>query len=358
MKINKIILSGMILILIGGFLFISDIITPFIRPITYLFLMGSSKGKDILFFTLFGLFLILSQLHKIIAIKSKSNKFLLISIITATIIFTIAIILEVYLRMKLGIELNTIFVNIEPSFSTTSILHTHLIKSILGQSLMAFKPMIGSSINTGAGLYSYIDIFSIPIIILILLLFIAEVFSLQKRKTIILVLLSFFETILLIGCFDGGIMGTPGALGLFGCILIYVDEKQILLFKDELKNKKNPFKAFASYIKKYEFDGSNTKVKLKRYSPYMIGLFIIILRLTISVIGANPEFYEVDIVNPENNINLTDQYPIEYVEATDNKISYRMSPTLNEHYLTNKLSESLNNSCDYYTVSWNFYSYF
>lgn len=357
MKINKIILSGIILILFGGLLFISDVLTPFIRPITYLFLMGSSKGKDILFFTLFGLFLILSQIYKIKSFKFKANNFLLISIIIAFIILTIAILLEVYLRLKLGININTIFVNINPSFSTTSILHTHLPKSIIGKILTTtINPLIGSNINTGVSLYSYVSSFSIPLLVLIVLLFFTEILALQKKKTSMIVLLSFFEILLFIGCFDGGIMGTPGALGLFGCIWIYIDEKNILLFGKELKDKKNPIKALKSYIEKYERN-KPMKDKLKRYSPYIIGLIIILLRLSISILGANPEFYEVNIFNPADNVNLTNQYPIEYIDISDNKITYHMDSYLNEHDLTNNLHKSLNNSCDYYTVSWNFYSY-
>ena len=47
MKLNKTILFGFLFIALGGFVFISDILNPIIRPITYTFLMGSSKGKDI-----------------------------------------------------------------------------------------------------------------------------------------------------------------------------------------------------------------------------------------------------------------------------------------------------------------------
>ena len=43
---NKYLISGVILILFAGILFVTDIFTPYIRPITYIFLMGSSKGKD------------------------------------------------------------------------------------------------------------------------------------------------------------------------------------------------------------------------------------------------------------------------------------------------------------------------
>ena len=56
MKRNNIILVGFIFILFAGVLFITDIFNPIIRPITRVFLMGSSKGKDIFwtFWTVFN----------------------------------------------------------------------------------------------------------------------------------------------------------------------------------------------------------------------------------------------------------------------------------------------------------------
>ena len=359
MKFNKIILSGIILILFGGLLFITEVLTPFIRPITYLFVMGSSKGKDILFFVLMGLFLILSQLYKIKSekLKLKFNNFLLIAIVCSIILFAIAILLDILLRLNLGIALNTIFVNVNPTESTTSILHSHLTKSVLGHLLVnTINPIIGSNINTASGLYTYISGFSIPIFILMVLLFISEVVALQKRDTLIVVLLSFFEAILFIGCFDGGIMGTPGALGLFGCIWIYANEKYILAYKYKVKKYGNPFSALKNYVVTYKHRTFWQKVK--RFSPYIIGLIIILLRISISIVGAAPDYYEVNIYNPSENVNLTDDYPINYVSVEPNKISYHIDSSLNEENLTNQLLKSLNRSCDYYTISWNFYSYF
>ena len=59
-KINKYIPFGIILIIFGTLLFFLSGIDQFIRPFTQPVLMGSSKGKDILFFVLFGITIILS----------------------------------------------------------------------------------------------------------------------------------------------------------------------------------------------------------------------------------------------------------------------------------------------------------
>jgi len=85
MKVNKIILLGIFFIFLGGTIFLTDILNPVIRPITHIFLMGSSKGKDIMFFGLLGMFLILSQ-----TVKRDINvrKYLKISNILAGILLT------------------------------------------------------------------------------------------------------------------------------------------------------------------------------------------------------------------------------------------------------------------------------
>lgn len=349
MKINKIILSGVILILFGGLLFTTDILTPFIRHITYLFLMGSSKGKDILFFALFGFLLIVSQIGKF---KINTRKFLLIVIISSSAIFTAAIILELYLRLILGIDFNTIFVTIRPSMSTTSILHSHLIKSVLGEFLVStINPLIGNGINTATSLYKYVSPFTTIILVLVGILFVSTILAVQKRQPLITILLCFFSTILFIGCFDGGVMGTPGALGLFGCILIYFKENNILTIAKHIKHKN-----FIKYARESTPNKIGIIYLLKRGCPYFIGLAIILLRISISLVGASPEYYEVDIYNPDDELNLS-QYPIEYVSHEDGKISYHIDSSLNEIELTKELSKSLNNSCDYYTISWNVYSY-
>ena len=80
MKRNNIILAGFIFILFSGVLFITDIFNPIVRPLTRIFLMGSSKGKDILFFGLFGLFLILSQTFTLKNKDIDSDRYLKIAI--------------------------------------------------------------------------------------------------------------------------------------------------------------------------------------------------------------------------------------------------------------------------------------
>ena len=144
MKTNKYIPFGIILIIFGTLLFFLSGIDQFIRPFTQPILMGSSKGKDILFFVLFGITIILStlgdnekihnyfkNLHIPEMLKDK-DFYLKLSLILLLFTAIAGIIMEFYLRNSLGIDWNTILVIMNPSETSTSILHSHLYKGIFG----------------------------------------------------------------------------------------------------------------------------------------------------------------------------------------------------------------------------------
>ena len=63
-KINKYQKLGIVFIFIAILLFFSNNLDLIIRPLTKPVLMGSSKGKDILFFAIFGIFLIFSNIEE------------------------------------------------------------------------------------------------------------------------------------------------------------------------------------------------------------------------------------------------------------------------------------------------------
>ncbi len=361
MKINKIILVGILLILFSILIFISDIFTPFIRPITYTFLMGSSKGKDILFFSLFGIFLILSQIINLKNCK-LSNTYLKIAIYLFGLLFTITLILEIYLRIILGLDIFTIFVSIKPDFATTSLLHSHLLKSILGQLLsLTMGSLIDSGINTASSLYTYIQPFAIFLTILIIVTITFLILSLSKRPYPTTIVLCFAATITLIGCLDGGLFGVPVMLGYFILIAIYRNGYYLNYYIAKLRNDSKLLDFAKKHTPHYKIndDSLNIRFIINTGIPYFIGAFIVFLRLSLCFLGANPEYYEIDIINPDNNITL-DEYPIEKVTHLTNKTVYYINNDdgKNENELTVNLSSSLNNSCDYFTVSWNIYSYF
>ena len=350
MKVNKTIFVGIFFILLAGTIFITDILNPVIRPLTHLFLMGSSKGKDIIFFGLFGLFLILSQLiHK----EIDNTKYLKLSIIIGTILLVSGIILEIIFRLNMGIALNTIFYTMTKSLSSTSIMHTHLLKSILGEVLtQIIGPFIQSDINTGVGLYDYLPNFAFLIILLIPVLFITTVLASQKRTWAVNIFLAFFSSCLIIGAIDGGLFSTPAIFGIFGLYFVYRNGYYInyalgKLFKDNELLEYN--KTHPSVYQQHK----NKRFIFNRLSIYIILIIFVVLRITVPFAFAETDYYTVEIENIHDNVDFGD-IPITHINNT----TYHVDSSYNEMELINDLKIPLNNSCDYFTVTWNAYSYF
>ena len=356
MKRNNIILAGIIFILFAGILFITDIFNPIVRPITHIFLMGSSKGKDILFFGLFGLFLILSQIFNLKNKDINPDKYLKIAIIVGSLLLISGIIVEILFRQTLGIPLNVTFMSEIPQSASTSILHTHLLKSIFGEVITSLiGPFIGSEINTGVGLYTYVPNIAKIVVILFPILFIFTVLANQKRNTPTNILLSFFSSCLLIGALDGGMFSTPAMAGICALFVVYRNHYyfdyyiEVVIFKNKsiLKQLQNQYPHYAQI---------NRKFYLNKLLPYIVIFVFIGLRITVSIFGANTEYYTLEVVNPTDNIELND-FPVESIQHTENKTTYIINSNYNEINLIEDLKISLNNKCDYYTISWNIYSY-
>lgn len=354
MKVNKTLTLGIIFILIACVIFLTDILNPIIRPVTYLFLMGSSKGKDIMFFGLIGLFLILSQ---VIKKEIDINKYLKVSILLGGVLLVLGILLEIIFRLQMGIKLNTVFCSMTNTMSSTSILHTHLLKSILGEVIThIIGPFLQSDINTGVGLYSYVPSVGFLIILLVPILFITLVLANKKRQWPTNIITAFASSCLLIGAIDGGLFATPAIVGICGLYMVYTNGFFIndiigLILKDKNLVENNEFEKINCEL--------NLKFILKRSSFIFLILFIIFLRFTIAFAGAEPDYYTVDVVNPQGDIDLGN-ISIESIDysknANSNKITYKIDPSYNEMDLLNDLEVPLKN-CEYYTVSWNIYSY-
>jgi len=366
MKINKYIPIGIILIIIGIGLYLLSGIDQFIRPFTQPILMGSSKGKDILFFVLFGMTLILSTIgdnEKIVKWfksldinkKLKNRRFYLkLSLLLFLITAISGLIIEIYLRYTLGIGIFTIFVSMNPNLTTTSILHSHLYKSLFGVILSNVLTYIPVGIHTGSSLEVYTPQITKLLFFLIPLTYIVMVISIQRRKPISRVFLSFTSTLGIIGIIDGGLFATPAVGGIYGILVILYNEVILDHISDFLfKRKKDKNKS----NNKNSFDKSkiNVKIILKMLIPHLLLIFIIFLRFSIAFYGASPDSYELIISNPQD-VDLN-QYEIINIVKSPQQENITISNKYNEMELLNKLAINLEGKCDWYSLSWNIYSY-
>ena len=378
-KINKYIPFGIILIIFGALLFFLSGIDQFIRPFTQPVLMGSSKGKDILFFVLFGITIILStfwdnvklyEYFKNMSIpkKLKDKKFYLkLSLILFLFTAIAGLIVELYLRNSLGISWNTILVIMKPSLTSTSILHSHLYKAIFGIILGMFLTYIPAGIHTGSSLSAYTPSVISVLFILIPITYIVMLISMQRRKAVPRIFLAFITTIGIIGLIDGGLFGTPCVGGIYGLLIlmynneilegisdyITVKEKRNILMI-QLKEELNVIKSI--FTGKVRENKKSIVKYLKILIPHIALILIIALRFSIAFYGASPDSYELTI-DDGHDLDSLNQYNVLNLTEHQNKTTVYVSNQYNEMELLNNLAVSLDGKCDWYSLSWNIYSY-
>ena len=374
LKMNKYIPFGIILIILGGSLYFLSGIDQFIRPFTQPILMGSSKGKDILFFVLFGITIILSSIgdnemihnylmNLSIPEKLKDKDFYLkLSLVLFLITAIAGLAVELYLRASLGLNWNTILVIMNPSLTSTSFLHSHLYKSIFGIILGIFLSHIPAGIHTGSSLSSYAPSVISLLFILIPITYISMVLSNQRRKAASKILLAFTSTLGIIGLIDGGLFGTPAIGGIYGILILMYNEEildgisDFITEKDKRDGIKEKLNEELRAIKSI-FTGNNKNIKkyLKIALPHIALILIIILRFSVAFYGACPDSYEL-IISNGHDLDL-DEYDTLNISENGDRTVVHLSNQYNEMELLNDLAVSLDGKCDWYSLSWNIYSY-
>ena len=378
-KINRYVPFGIILIVLGVSLYFLSGIDQFIRPFTQPVLMGSSKGKDILFFVLFGITIILSSIgdnericnrfinFPIPKLLKSTSFYLKLSLVLFLFTAIAGLAVELYLRSTLGIGWNTILVIMNPSMTSTSILHSHLYKSIFGIILGIFLSHIPAGIHTGSSLSAYAPRAISVLFILIPISYISMVLSLQRRKVISRLFLAFTSTIGIIGIIDGGLFGTPAVGGIYG-ILVLMYNKEILdgisdyLTQKEERNRirsilKDEWVIIKSILRGKIKENKRSLYKyLKILIPHIALGLIILLRFSIAFYGADTDSYELTICDA-HDIDGLNEYDTLNLTEDENKTIAHLSNEYNEMELLNNLAISLDGKCDWYSLSWNIYSY-
>ena len=360
---------GIFLIIIGIMLFFLSGIDQFIRPFAQLILMGSSKGKDILFFVVSGITIILSTLGdnerihnhfmnlNIPKILKDNDFYLKLSLILFLFTGIMGVIVEVYLRSTLGLNWNTILVIMNPTMTSTSILHSHLYKSIFGIILGSFLSYIPAGIHTGSSLSAYTPSIIYVLFIFIPIIYIAMVMSLQRRKMISRLLLALTSTMGIIGIMDGGLFGTPAIAGIYGMLIIMFNENILDEILDILSRIDERDIVKSEIADKFKKNMKSKNSLSKKLIPHVALILIIILWFSIAFYGACPDSYEVNIYEG-HDLGALNQYDTLNLTEHQNKTTVYLSNQYNEMELLNNLAISLEGKCDWYSLSWNIHSYF
>ncbi|MGB9977769.1 hypothetical protein [Methanobacterium sp.] len=355
MRLNKLNIIGIIMILFAVLLTVTHFLDSTILSITYHLMEGSSKGKSMMLFAIIGSLLLFYPLFqsnglfgKMISslssrFKINSQKYLKFTIITIFFTYIVGLLIEVWIRIKLGVSLFTIFVPYNSTeFSTTALTHSHALKSVLGFVVNSLGIHISSNINAGGPLAHYTLPFSLIILITFPLIYIAGITALSEKRDIYKVILAFALTLSFIGMLDGGMLDYPAWIGLACLLVIYFASKKPLSPRNLSKTE--------------GFWSMKNEVFRKLYKPAIIMALIIILRVSISVFGSNTDYHELTIIDPSDNINLN-AYDVISVQKEGNKTIVELPGNLSDKPLLLKLIPDLKGKCSGFTLSWNYKSW-
>lgn len=303
-----------------------------ILELTYPFLMGSSKGKSIIFFMIMGTLLLLSQwiprsnyLKNSKICNKTGNYYLKLLIIIISITYIVGLLIEILIRIKFGVSIFTTFVSTNPSLSTSSIIHSHVYKSMLGMLIGDTGFNIPSNIHTAISISAYVPKFAMLIFAVFPVIYILGLLSLNKRANIQKIILIFAVTTSIIGILDGGLFSTPALVGLAGLLGIYSIKKPFSL-RDLIK-------------------------------PSSIIIVLLIIRILISFIGSNPDVYEITLIGEHENIQL-EGFNVINEKNVDNNTVITVSSNMNEFSTLNQAFKLLKDKYPLFFVSWDSYSFF
>ncbi|MDI6643867.1 MAG: hypothetical protein QME14_02325 [Methanobacteriaceae archaeon] len=337
LHLSRLNILGIFLLIIAVLIISTNFLDQIVLILTHPFLEGSSKGKAILFFGLMGTLLVFYPLFKadgkiMLTLKNlnplfnlSSKNYLKISILTIAVAYMLGLILEISIRAQYNVSIFTTFVSLKPSLTTSGIIHSHIYKSIIGALTTQLGLYVPSSIHTGTSLINYVAPSAYIVLILFPLAFLTGIISLNERRDINALILTFSLTTALIGIMDGGLFSIPALIGLAGLLGIY-------------------------YVKKHPSLSNLLK-------PSLLIILIILIRFSLLIVGTNTDYYELTFIGPINNTEIHG-YDVIDMKTEKNKIIIRLKSDENEKQILSGMNTLLKPRCDAYFISWNFWAWF
>ena len=328
--LNRLNIAGILLIIAGILVYKVNFLHGVATSLFYPLLLGSSEGKAIIFLVTVGSLLILNSLifsGKRLAFidTSNSKKYLKYAIIIVLFTYIVAIITEIWLRLRFGVSIFTVFVSLNPDVGSTSIIHTHVFKSTLGYIFSIMGGAAPSNIHTGDSLFRYLSPLTYIILITLPLTYILSLISMDHLRDLYKVAIAFGAPLAMIGMVDGGIFSNPAIIGLSALMGMYFI--------------KEPF-------------SPRNLVK-----PVIIMFLIVTVGLFLEVGGSNPDYHQITVIHQTEPINWNG-YDVLNTTTENNRTIIEIKPTKNDRETLVNLFPTFKGKADGFFITWNFYSYF
>lgn len=328
-SMTKSIITGIILILLSFIVLVTNFVDAFVTSLLWPLLEGSSEGKTVIFLGLIGMTLILSSLirqNKFIQEKLYKNeeyhlKYIAYTITILLIAALIGLAVEAYIRQQFGVSFFTILTSMDPNTSTSSPMHSHAYKSVLGVFANLFVP---SHINTGSSILRYAMPYVLVILILWPVSYILGLFGLSDMRDLHRIVSIIALNVALIGLLDGGIFSQPFLIGIGFLLLVYF---------------------------------SKGKIGLKYFiKPVIIMGYILLLGMIIEVGGSDTTCHTLTVINQTEPVDMSN-YNVTSIEVNGDITTYKLNTSIADKQLIRDIFEKYKGKSNLTFMSWNFYTY-
>jgi hypothetical protein len=335
-KIDRVGLIGIILILLGLLVYVTSPLDQIIMILTWPLLSGSSEGKAVLLLVLMGSLLLLNTViihsrllepweQRISNYSPDGKRFLKWALFIILTTYLAGLLIELIIRAKYGVSPLTIFVSLNPNPTTTSLMHSHVFKAVLGHLAGSWGELIPNHIHTGSSLYQYVTPWAYLIFITLPLAYIAGLFSIDRQKDVFRVIIAFALTLTLIGMIDGGMFSQPAIIGLASLFILYFIRE--------------PFQARQLVL------------------PIALILILILSGLGLELAGNNSSYHELKVINQTKPVDLSG-YNVLSTEKQQNMTTVRIKTQGSDKNTLESLFATYNGKAEGFFMSWNFFSYF
>ncbi|MCI5866557.1 MAG: hypothetical protein SOZ23_01565 [Methanosphaera sp.] len=326
---DKSAIFGVLLIVIAAFILMTDFLDSFVTSLLWPLLEGSSEGKTVMFLTLLGsVFIIIPILQNSDRFNAKFNKsgnyyfkYIAYLIVIMFICALFGLFIEILIRNSYGVSYFTILTSMKDTTSTTSPMHSHLYKSVLGYVASAFVP---SHINTATSILRYSLPYSLVVIPVVVISYILGVVAISKIGRFSRYIASVALIVMIIGLFDGGIYSQPFLIGIFAMLIIY-------------------------------FMGGNFNY-VKFINPVVIMGFILLLGVIIEVGGSDPVDHTLTVINQTQDVDMSG-LNVTCVIHDGDKTIYTINSTKSDKEIIQEVFKLYEGKCDLTFMTWDFYSY-
>lgn len=329
-KVELTMVIGVVFIILALIILVTDFLDGFVTSLLWPLLEGSSEGKTVIFLGIIGSLLIFNSIisgnegltARLYPNDNRYKMYLKVALVLLLICAIVGLLIEVKIRYDFGVSIFTILTSMDPNTSTTSLMHSHAYKSVLG---FFANGLVPSHVNTGSSILKYVLPYALIVIPVEIIAYFTGLFYLVKQPVLHKIVGILALSVCLIGLLDGGMFSQPFLIGFGFLLLVYFSDGKI-----------------------------NIKYLV---NPVVIMGYILLVGMILEIGGSDTAQHTLTVINQTGEVDLS-QYNVTSVVVDGDKTIYTLDCDVPDKTLIRDVFAMFKDKSDLTFMSWNFYTYF